>query len=435
MSKILDSGGFGCVYYPQLECDLKKSKSKSKSRYISKYRNKEKSKTRKVSKLMLKKYAEQEFDEIQNIANVLKNINNFGDYFVLKNISICQPGAMPSTVLENFNKSCRALTKQDINSKNINSNLDKLSILNIPHAGISIDKYISSGIISVEFFVHFNQKMISLLKNGIIPMNQLGVYHSDLKPGNLMINQSLKQIRIIDWGLSVVQKNNKVFKSVPSNWDNRPLQFNVPFENIFFNQHFQTKMQHFLTTGTCETNSGINFVESFVKFWCDKRGKGHLKYIGNILHNLGLISNLNDKNTINFISNYLVEIIHFFAEIRKGGKFSFLKYLNDIYKHKIDIWGFIMCYWTFLERLHLNKQSLNYQYQIIYDKLKTLFVTYLYTPLDLNNFDINDFKKKLVKDLSDLNKKIEPTLKITPFTKEIDSHINSTETMPSPNNF
>ena len=59
-------------------------------------------------------------------------------------------------------------------------------------------------------------------------MNHLGVYHGDLKASNVLINEDTSQIRIIDWGLSLIDKRS-IFSTIPSDWKNRKLQYNNPF--------------------------------------------------------------------------------------------------------------------------------------------------------------------------------------------------------------
>ena len=54
--KVIDSGGFGCVFSPELKC------------------HKNKSKTKKISKLMLKRYAYEEYNNIMKIKDLLKHI-------------------------------------------------------------------------------------------------------------------------------------------------------------------------------------------------------------------------------------------------------------------------------------------------------------------------------------------------------------------------
>ena len=71
-------------------------------------------------------------------------------------------------------------------------------------------------------------------------MNELHVYHGDIKDSNVLISKKNNTIiaRLIDWGLSVhysVTNNNNTF---PKTLYRRPFQYNAPFSNILFNKEF-----------------------------------------------------------------------------------------------------------------------------------------------------------------------------------------------------
>ena len=67
--KVLASGGFGCVFSPALKC-----------------KNTKKREYGKISKLMTEKHAIQEYKEIKNIREKLKDIPDNQDYFLLNDI-------------------------------------------------------------------------------------------------------------------------------------------------------------------------------------------------------------------------------------------------------------------------------------------------------------------------------------------------------------
>ena len=72
--KVLASGGFGCVFTPALKCEGSTRREKNK-----------------VSKLMIEKYAIQEYEEIKKYKKILETIPNHEDYFLVYDISICKP--------------------------------------------------------------------------------------------------------------------------------------------------------------------------------------------------------------------------------------------------------------------------------------------------------------------------------------------------------
>ena len=138
--KVLASGGYGCVFTPALRC------AKSKTR-----------KRGQVSKLMTTKHATKEYNEISKFKEQLHTIHNYSDYFLLDDITICQPTELTSADLTNFKQKCKALPKDNITYTNVNDSLDKLMVLNMPDGGIPVDDFILKA-------VHFDE-LYNLNKN------------------------------------------------------------------------------------------------------------------------------------------------------------------------------------------------------------------------------------------------------------------------------
>ena len=108
--KVIASGGFGCVFSPALKCKGKTSRESNK-----------------ISKLMTKKHAIDEYNEIEIIREKLEKIPNYGAYFLLSGINLCEPASLEAQDLTSFQGKCTALPKDGITYKNINekSNLSK----------------------------------------------------------------------------------------------------------------------------------------------------------------------------------------------------------------------------------------------------------------------------------------------------------------------
>jgi hypothetical protein len=107
---VIGSGGFGCVFRPQLKCKHESIRSLSKNR---------------ITKLMKEKYAHKEYNEIAKFRDILVNIPNHSNYFLVDGFSVCAPDKLASSDLIDFNEKCSALKKMDITSSTINSHLDK----------------------------------------------------------------------------------------------------------------------------------------------------------------------------------------------------------------------------------------------------------------------------------------------------------------------
>jgi len=403
--KVLASGGFGCVFDPALKCEGKQTREKNK-----------------ISKLMKNKHAMQEYNEIKNIRTKLDSIPNYNKHFIVDNATVCKPAKLSESDLVNFTKcsSFKKDTKNNMTKKNVNSNLNNLMILNMPKGGLPIDDYIyNNG--DFNKFYELNNSLIALLKNGIIPMNKRNIYHSDIKDSNVLVDKINAQTnaKLIDWGLST---NYVPFKMepFPDNWRNRPFQFNVPFSIIIFSDEFIKKYTEFIEYNSHPNLNEVKlFVKNYIDFWNKERGPGHYRFINEIFYYLyrDKLSNITKEErsyeietqyTMPTIINYISDIVINFTKksfgsdknsdknsvytqtdnfIEQKEKIQFIRkkmreYLDNVFIKNIDIWGFINCYYPFIELLSENYEALDHKEKELLHKLNELYINILYSTSD-----------------------------------------------------
>jgi serine/threonine protein kinase len=369
---LLASGGYGCVFSPALKCEGETQRSKTK-----------------ISKLMTEKHAISEYDEIVSIKQKLEHIKDYRDYFLIYDATLCKPAALTAEDLTDYTKKCRALPKDKITKANINDSLDRLLSLNIPNGGLAVDDFLyKDG--SFEKMYKLHNSLMKLYKKGVIPMNNRNVYHSDIKDSNILVDASYKT-RLIDWGLSVeyVPFKDHIF---PSPWKNRPFQFNVPFSVVLFSDRFVEKYTKFLEDGGKPNKIELKpFVIDYIAEWMKERGAGHYKFINEIMFELfsHSITSLTDKSkaqivetqiTMNYIINYLVDVLMHFTKYGTNVKRNLRDYLDKVFIKILDIWGFISVYFPFVEILFNNYSKLTAQEMAVFNKLQYIFVEYLYNP-------------------------------------------------------
>ena len=360
--KVLASGGFGCIFRPALKCQKEETGSANG-----------------VSKLMKKKYAVKEYNEIVKYLPELEKIPNYQNYFLIDGFSICDPQPLNSEDLQNFNKKCKALTKHGYTMKNVNKNLKKLNVLSMPYGGINVDKFIESINLEYTKMHSLNQSLKMLLKNGIIPMNQKGIYHCDIKDSNVLVQEKEDTLftRLIDWGLST-KIDSATEKKVPRILLNRPFQFNVPFSNILFNNVFTKMYDDFLKENPNPDYIVIrSFVINYTVAWIDERGPGHLKTLNSIFREMfeNTLTNIDAKfkediieyeYTFYFIFEYLTQILFKFT---RNNKFDSMDYFSTVFLKNIDVWGFVIIYVSIFEYLYDNYKKLN---EVELDIIKTI---------------------------------------------------------------
>jgi serine/threonine protein kinase len=388
--KAIASGGFGCVFYPALKCQGMTKK------------------TNQISKLMTETHAIEEYKEIKNINKVLDSIPNYKDYFLVYDTTLCRPEKLTASDLKSFSDKCSALPKDKITKTNINSKLSEVLSLNLPNGGLPVDDYIySNGEYDKLYNVH--KSLIKLLKKGIIPMNRNNIYHSDIKDSNVLIDDSGEELkaRLIDWGLTVEYKPVSK-EEFPKNWRNRPLQFNVPFSVIIFTDLFNEKYSEYLKNGGQVEEASLRpFVIDYLNEWIKQRGAGHYKFINEIMFKLysNSLTSISDTSkpsitetqiTVPYIIDYIIDVLVHYTKFNKDGSLNLNEYLNDVYIKIVDIWGFIMVYYPFLEIFSNNYSILNENEQKIFNQIKFIFNEYLYTPrhepINIHEL-INEFKK------------------------------------------
>ena len=337
--KVFESGGYGCLFSPPLKCKNILNVNQPTGIY--------------VTKLMKKKYAKREYDDILKFKKILKKIPNYEDYFLLKNFELCVPEKLTREDLKNFNKNCSALSDEGFDEKNINEKNDELAGIQMPFGGIDVFDYVEKIHYDNSKMIELNQTLIHLLKNGIIKMNELGVYHGDIKDSNILISKKNNGIiaRLIDWGLSKIYNGEEI---IPDMFANRPFQYNLPFSCILLSRIFRQTCEEFLKTNPNPSHSELKeFIHSYLK--TKRHYSKHLIIIHRMIQVLFKNEYLFDKNSgksldvkyaYENISNYLLKILEKYI---KNGTFHVMEYFKQVYLKNLDVWGFVSIYSYFID--------------------------------------------------------------------------------------
>jgi hypothetical protein len=404
--KAIAAGGFGCVFNPALKCQ-------GNARGTG------------VSKLLLKKYAEDEMKENKMVSNVLTKIPNYDDYFVgINSTSICDLEDLTDSDKIDFDSKCSNLTKRGINSTNINANLSTVKSIDIPYGGSEPRLFFNTNYLTIDNFVKVNKSLIKLLNNGIVPMNKLNLYHLDLKAPNILVGDDYKS-RIIDWGLSGIQIDINI---IPEAVKDRPFMYNAPFTICLFQSDFKYFIKNKITNIKSVLGIPISSLQQikedirlamheWVHKFIGKGYQGHYDYIHSVLLTEILVNYAEypksysskisspELNTViygsylkNYIVNALTEVVVYYTSLE--GIFDDINYFNNSYKHNVDIWGFLSTYYDILAlsrtRNTANKLSVQ-QCAVLSHNIISIIHKYLFDPIqqimpiDINNL-LNDLK-------------------------------------------
>ena len=383
--KVIGAGGFGCVFYPALKCKENNNKFNG------------------ISKLSLKNkiYEEDKINKI--IRPIIKKIPNFSNYFLVNDIFTCNPKPLTKKDMKDLEK-CIFLEKYDINKDNINKNLFNFEIINIPFGGKELYYIIENSNFFIKNFIYFNNHFFNLLKFAIIPMNNLGIIHNDIKSNNLLINLKDKNsgIKIIDFAMAtIVLPKLTMYSEVPFKIRTRGIQFNLPFSTILFDPIFKNIYKEFLKNLTSLPNDLI--LKEFVIYYINKffLESGHTKFILEFIFPI-IFNNKESKNNVenfnnsfgfNLITDYIVLILLNFTDFNRK-YFNEKEYYFNVFRKNSDIWGFLTIYSDILITAQSKSKS---KYKK--NNLVNFIVKYLYT----TNFAIKPIKQdELLNDIKSL---------------------------------
>lgn len=183
------------------------------------------------------------------------------------------------------------------------------------------------------------------LIDAIVKMNSVGVYHSDLKAGNLVWKGDKNKISIIDWGIGYVDGPDKW--GVQNDYPMNAWMYNAPLLSVIFKQGFANVVN--MSPGTLEEKlhrSLINVMRD------DKTDPSHpYTHLATHKNNLKNILDLNSvtiKSHRSFTKNrftskeqtLLTVMSNQLDDLHEQHPTSTSKdFWDDVYRHNSDIWG------------------------------------------------------------------------------------------------
>lgn len=435
------AGGFGCVFYPPISCNIPAGLDKKKYLKLLK-------ENPYITKLLIKKYADEEMAEVNKILPIVKTIPNYKNYFLLDDIFSCENfGPLTSEDFKKFSK-CNNLIKKGYSTANINSKLNTLGTIYIPDGGISVKRLIDNlaSLLKAKRWSHadlinlfglLSWGLVALLQNAIIPMNKKGLIHMDLKTDNMMIKTEqltikttiMPEIKLIDWGLAgiIASPTDDPIEEIK----NRPFQFNAPFGNVLFNERLSDILYDFrdIIGSTDPLLDGIIpdiSIKSLAAYILDETISGGLEgHIGWMKENLfdifqqfnvnklsgyagdGISNKFNVNNSCfasntlfySFFIEYLATILNKYLVRNSEGfliaEFDAKAYFQEVYRYNCDIWGLLTTYQDFL----LVYVGVNYA-NILSVQITNLLMKYLYNTTYAATRIPTD---QLIKDLSEFS--------------------------------
>jgi len=319
------AGAQGCVFKPALKC-------KDGRRDVN---------DGNISKLEERESAEAEMREYTQIKHYIGKIKNHERYFSMQT-HLCEPDALEPSDLVNFDDVCVNLERVNISAANVNANLGKLRMINMPDLGVDLKQWMGQTPLNPDRIRQLNDHISTLMIRAVGPMNRLGVIHNDLKSENVMIDRT-GNARIIDWGLAGITTPQQVIPV--RHFINNPVTYNRPFSTMVISpKTCELYDSVVLKSATASASSPTveqlkHFTRAVYKEYIaayDDTGYKYFQYIFKSMFGS------NDEMLLDAVATYNAEILHHFT----GQKFRWREYFSTVYRYNTDVWGLLSAFYS-----------------------------------------------------------------------------------------
>ena len=310
------AGAQGCVFDPALKC-------KHRPRDIH---------DGTVSKLGYTRSAEFEMREYEQIRPFITQIKNYEKYFNIR-ASVCEPDTLGPDDLAGFNDVCHLFTDTSIDASNVNANLDKLRAINMPNLGTDLKGWMKQSPLDAHRLRRLNDHISELLVRAVVPMNQLGVIHNDLKSENLMMDRAGANVRIIDWGLAGIATPQA---PIPARYFmNNPVTFNRPFSTMLVSDGLRAPAPEEVAP----------FVARLYREYRELAPIGHTYYTYIFETMFGLPTEAASRMVNAAVEKYNADILrHYTDHVRR--EFRLHDYFSNVYRYNTDVWGTLTVFYS-----------------------------------------------------------------------------------------
>ena len=382
-------GGFGCIFSPALMC--KDSKGSSNSHYHHDKKDKF------ISKLIETKYAKREYDYVVKIKKKLENLpNDIKKYLSIDDFTMCEPAPLTKDDAMNIESVCDTIlsyvsdskTKTPVTSQNINDNLDKFKIINMPKLGESLHVYIKNTKLSTKELIFLNNIIIKFVSVVIPSMNRMGVIHGDLKSANILFSDNIHVPVLIDWGLSYLASHDE---SVPEDLFGLDMQYQHPFSTILFSKNLLQDYEDFLANlkkqgKHIDKESLRIFATAQYSNFKNEYNKIH-KYLASVFidaykedflrmikgNSMFIDDTITEDIYINYVTNYIVDVLFEYTN-HNTNTLNLGKYFKRVYMHNVDIWGMVSIYYELIKKPFDNYKLSSKEYKIFIQMLMNVLV-------------------------------------------------------------
>ena len=367
---VIGEGGYGCVFYPPLNCENRPPTNKSM-----------------ISKLQSTRDSIYEYKQLQKVKAICRKYIKNCDKHLIVDAQMCEPHLnqhlIDSNECELFEKIKKGVGRASRKSTlgtgkktrkyrhhhkrtEREGRLSKdFKIINMKYSGINLHKFILKNVDfkNPKTFIYINNAIIDLYVEAISVLNRHQIYHNDIKTSNVLIDD-VGQIRLIDWGVM----NEIIFR--PRFDFNRPYMFCLMADEFIevLNKNMPITPQ---------------VAERLLTDYLPK-----VSYLDNADNMMKLVYPI-DKSEYKL--NGLIHPLLFYSFVDMCVSFKSYEDWLDIYKNNLDISGVAIMYSDILCAVYLHYAN----FPKLIEGLNDIFENYVlkgYTKINSNKF-IDDLKK------------------------------------------
>ena len=258
---------------------------------------------------------------------------------------MCHPDALDHHDLANFDSVCINMPRLNITAANVNANLGKLRMLNMPDLGIDLKKWMDQTAFDAPRIRQLNDHISTLLIRAVGPMNRVGVIHNDLKSENVMMDAA-GNARIIDWGLSGISTEQHVIP--PRHFMNNPVTFNRPFSTMMISPSMCKLYESAVLSTSSEPpmEQIKHFTLEVYKRYNEAFDSDIYKYFQYAITSIfGLSEKDAGELLVDMVATYNAEILYHFTD-RTNRTFRLNDYFSTVYRYNTDVWGLMSVFYS-----------------------------------------------------------------------------------------
>ena len=363
-----------------------------------------------------------QYDYISNIKKRLENLpENIKAYLLLYNIEMCDPKPLTEEDKKNMDTVCEKNLKRindkdsngNISSANINNNLDKFKILNMPQLGMDVNNYIKETKLSPSDLIKINNIIIEYVSIVVPNLYRRGVVHGDIKSENMMfkLNDTTMPV-LIDWGLSFVTDEGS--KEAPKALYDLATQWHHPFSSFLFKTSLVEEYNIFiqkLKEDELEVTRDtiLPYVLSIYSNFVTHHSSQFLSlyeifyniYIQDFMKYFYKSEILNEEYlimyniTLNYIIQYILDVLIAYTI---NYKLDLGKFFNEVYLKNADIWGVMSLYYDIFQKKKEDFNLTDREYKLYANKVLNIMLENIFK----NGTKVIDVTK-LTNDIKKLN--------------------------------